>query len=101
VRKPYPLPKIDDIIQQLQGFKFATSLVLNMGYYHINLSLDAQKICTITTPFGKDIFQEEISYLFYDIEYAKTYLDDLIALKKGSFSDHILKLKVFYSVGKC
>ena len=53
VRKPYPLPKIDDIIQQLQGFKFATSLDLNIGYYHINLSLNAQKIRTITTPFGK------------------------------------------------
>ena len=53
MRKPYPLQKIDDIIQQLQGFKFATSLDLNMRYYLFNLSLSDQKIYTIATPFGK------------------------------------------------
>ena len=34
-RKPYPLPRISDTLQQLEGFTYATSLDMNMGYYHI------------------------------------------------------------------
>ena len=31
-RKPYPIPKIQDLLLKLAGFKWATSLDLNMGY---------------------------------------------------------------------
>ncbi len=34
-RKPYPLPKISEMLHKLEGFMYATSLDLNMGYYHI------------------------------------------------------------------
>jgi len=37
-RKPYPIPKIQDLMLKLEGFAFATSLDLNMGYYHIELT---------------------------------------------------------------
>jgi hypothetical protein len=37
-RKPYPIPKIQDLLLKLEGFRYATSLDLNMGYYHIELS---------------------------------------------------------------
>ena len=30
-RKPYPIPKILDMMQTLQGFTYATTLDLNMG----------------------------------------------------------------------
>ncbi len=33
VQKPVPLPKISTIFQELEGFTFATTLDLNMGYY--------------------------------------------------------------------
>ena len=33
VRKPFPLPKIITVLQQLEGFTYATALDLNMGYY--------------------------------------------------------------------
>jgi len=39
-RKPYPIPKIQDMLLKLEGFKYATSLDLNMGYYHIELLFD-------------------------------------------------------------
>ena len=38
VRKPYPLPRIGETMQKLEGFQYATSLDLNMGYYTIMLS---------------------------------------------------------------
>jgi hypothetical protein len=31
VRKPYPIPKISTILQELEGFTYATALYLNMG----------------------------------------------------------------------
>ena len=51
--RPFPIPKIGDMIQSMEGFTFATALDLNMGYYHIKLDADAQKICTIIFPWGK------------------------------------------------
>jgi hypothetical protein len=37
VRKPFPLPKIITVLQELEGITFATALDLNMGYYTIRL----------------------------------------------------------------
>jgi hypothetical protein len=37
-RKPFPIPKINDLLQKLEGFYLATPLDLNMGYYHIGLT---------------------------------------------------------------
>ena len=31
-RKPFPLPKIASVLQEMQGFTYATALDLNMGY---------------------------------------------------------------------
>ena len=52
-RKPFPIPNIQDVLQKLGGFTYATSLDLNMGYYTLSLSPESQKLCTISTPLGK------------------------------------------------
>jgi hypothetical protein len=46
-RKPHPIPKIQEMLQT-QGFAYASSIDLNMGYHHIELSPDAKKLyhCT-------------------------------------------------------
>ena len=51
VRKPFPIPKISTVLQELEGFTFATALDLNMGYYTIRLDPDASKVCTIILPW--------------------------------------------------
>jgi hypothetical protein len=53
VRKPYPIPKISTTLQELEGFTYATTLDLNMGYYTIRLDPQAAKMCTIIFPWGK------------------------------------------------
>ena len=53
VRKPYTLPIIGDIMQQLEGFQYATALYLNMGYYTIRLSLASQDMIKLFTEFCK------------------------------------------------
>jgi hypothetical protein len=52
-RKPFPLPKISDLLRKLSGFKYATAFDLSMGYYHIPLDLEAHKLCTTILPWGK------------------------------------------------
>ena len=53
IRKPYPLPKISEVFQELEGLSYATALDLKMGYYTLRLDPDAQSICTIITPWGR------------------------------------------------
>ena len=52
-RRPYPIPNIQDMLLNLDGFQYATSLDLNMGYYHIELSPKSKQLCTLVFPFGK------------------------------------------------
>jgi Reverse transcriptase (RNA-dependent DNA polymerase) len=40
-----------------------------------------------------DIFQEKMSELFDGLEFVRTYIDDLLTLTKGTFEDHLEKLK--------
>jgi hypothetical protein len=95
------------MLQELEKFYYATSLDLNMGYYTIKLDPDAQKLCTIVTPFGKyqylrlpmgvscspDIFQENMSDLMQDLDFVRTYLDDLLIISCSTFEDHLQKLE--------
>jgi hypothetical protein len=41
------------MIRSMEGFTFASALDLNMGYYHIKLDADTQRLCTIVFPWGK------------------------------------------------
>jgi hypothetical protein len=77
----------------LEGFLLATSLDLNMGYYHIKLSPSASKLCIVIFPWGKyeylclpmglcnspDIFQEKKD-LMSGLEFAQAYIDDLLII---------------------
>ena len=38
LNRPYPIPNIQDLLLRLEGFRYGTTLYLNMGYYHIELS---------------------------------------------------------------
>jgi hypothetical protein len=107
VRKPYPIPKTSTTLQELEGFTYATTLDLNMGYYTIRLDPTAAKMCTIIFPWGKysyqrlpmgfagsaDIFQAEIGNLMATLEYVRAYIDDLLVITKGSLDDRLDILK--------
>ena len=83
VKNPFPIPKISTVLQELEGFTYATALDLNMGYYTIRLDPDLSKICTIIFPWGKysylrlpmgiacppDIFQAKMSELMVALEF--------------------------------
>ena len=108
VCKPYPLPKIQDLLQKLEKFKYATALDLQRGYYSIPLSPRARKLCATVFPWGKyiynvlpmglsvspDIFQWVMNSCLGDLEYVIVYLDNILILSShdDTFQDHLHKI---------
>ena len=106
-RKPYPMPKIREMLLNLDGFQYTTSLNLNMGYYHIPLSNQDSNLCTIILLWGKykykrlpmgicnppDIFQEKINYMFQGFKFIILYINDLLIITKVDFSNNLNKLE--------
>jgi hypothetical protein len=98
------------MIRSMEGFTLASVLDLNMGYYHIKLVHEAvtQQLCTIVFPWhmekyrykrvsmdikiALDEIQIIMSKLVQDMQYVKTYLDNLLTLTNISFKEYLLKL---------
>jgi hypothetical protein len=73
-----------------------------MGYYHIPLDLEAQKLCTTILPWEKyqykrlpmgvktspDIFQRIMYEISGDIPNIQVYLDDILITSNGTFEGH-------------
>ena len=87
----------------------------HLGYYHIELTPNSKRLCTIILPWGKyeynrlpmglcnspDIFQERMNILMQGLEFVRAYIDDLLILSTGSWKDHLDKLEtVFQRVQK-
>ena len=97
------MPKIREILLNLEGFKYATSLDLNMGYYHIHISKKSRNMCTIILPWQKygykclpigvsnspDIFKEKMNEMFCGCEFIQAYIEDLLIITKGDWSNYL------------
>jgi hypothetical protein len=107
VRKPYPIPKISTILQELEGFTYVTALDLNIGYYNIRLDPRASEMCTILFPWGKysykrlpmdfggsaDIFQAQIMDLMASLEFLGACMDDLLMITRRTLDKHLQKME--------
>jgi hypothetical protein len=49
-QKLIPITNIQDLLQSLNGMKYASAIDLSMGYYHIPLCPKSQEYCTIVQP---------------------------------------------------
>ena len=92
LRQTYPISNIQDLLLRLEGFRYGTTLDLNMGYYHIELSAKSKEHFTIVTQWVKyeyqrlpmglcnspDIFQEKMSELFISLDTVHVYIDDIL-----------------------
>ncbi len=107
VRKTYPIPIISTIIQELEGFTYATALDLNMGYYTIRLDPTVPEMCTIIFPWGKysykrlpmgfggsaDIFQAQMMDLMASLKFVRAYMDDLLIITRQTLDKHLQKME--------
>ena len=102
------MPKINETLLHLKGFQYATSLGLNMEYYHILLTDNSTNLCTIIIPWEKycykrrtirvtnlpEIFQQEINGLFREFLFICAYIYKLVVLTRGDWTDHVQKLEL-------
>ena len=86
------MPKVEDIFFQLDGAKYFSTLDLQAGYHHIPLDEASIPKTAFTSPFGKyeyikvpfglaqapAYFQELITGILKDFNFAIAYLDDII-----------------------
>jgi hypothetical protein len=95
------------ILQELEGFTYATALDLNMGYYTIRLDPTVSKMCTIIFPWVKysykrlpmgfggsaDIFQAQIMDLMASLKFVRAYMDDLLIITRRTLDEHLQKME--------
>jgi hypothetical protein len=100
-RQPCPIPKIQNLLLKLEGFKHGTALDLNMGHCHIEPSESAKELCTITTQWGKhehqrlpmglcdspDIFQEKMNDLLDGLDAVRICIDNILHATKGAWQN--------------
>ena len=110
VRKPHPLPKMQDLSQKLEKFKCAVAMDPRRGYYHIPLDEESSRLCTTVFPWGKcrykklpmglsnapDTFQHAMNAAFSDMEFVMVCLDDALTLsnEEDVFDNHLNKCRL-------
>ena len=103
----YPLPRMEDLIENLTSAKFITKLDMTKGYWQIPLGVDSRKKSAFITPYGlyefqvmpfgmmtaPATFQRMMAKVLSGTEqFAGAYLDDVIISSK-SFDEHVAHLQ--------
>ena len=57
-REVHPLPKVDEILAQLQGAKVFSKLDANSGFWQIPMAETSRKLTTFITPYGRYCFNK-------------------------------------------
>ena len=103
------MPKVEDIFSKLNGAKYFTTLDLRAGYHHIPLDKSSTLKTAFNSPFRKyeyvkvpfglpqapAYFQELMTGILKDFNFAIAYLDDIIIFSKTP-EEHLTHIrKVF------
>ena len=93
----HPLHKIDEMYVKLKGAKVFSTIDLRSGYHHIALGKSSRSKTALITPFGKYeflmvpfglaqapvYFQLLMNKVLKGLEFAMTYLDDIIIFSQN------------------
>ena len=52
MRRPYPIPTVDEMFHIMNGSKVFSKLYLKLGYHQLELSPESKEITTFATPDG-------------------------------------------------
>lgn len=113
IHDTYPLPRMDDILDELGDNKFFSILDLTSGFHQIELTEDCRDITAFSTqsgsfrykvlPFGLKVspsaFARMIASAFSSLPYnvCFTYLDDIIIVGKSE-AEHLHNIEQVFSV---
>ena len=106
-RKPWPMPHINDMLNDIGKFTYVTALDLSMGFYHFELDEELKQLTTFMLPWGlyrykrlpmglcvsPDLFQEHMTKLFAGVPYVKVFIDDILIFSNGTYEDHLEKVQ--------
>ena len=106
----FPLPRIDDCIDQVGNAKYISKLDCLKGYHQVPLSPESRELSAFVTPFGlyqykvlafglqgaPGTFQRLINKIFHDLEGVITYLDDILIISE-TWQEHVERLKDVFS----
>ncbi|GJW77768.1 retrotransposon protein, putative, ty3-gypsy subclass [Tanacetum coccineum] len=107
VRNRYPLPRIDDLFNQLQGAKFFSKIYLRSGYHHLcvkeqDVSKATSRTCYghyefLVMPFGLTnapaVFMDLMNRVFHEYleKFIIVFIDDILVYSKTreEHEDHL------------
>ncbi len=108
---PFPMPRIEDLIDGLSSARFITTLDLTKGYWQISVAKDSQEKTAFVTEYGKyefcmmpfglmgapAVFQRLMGAMFGDInQFVAAYLDDIVIFS-DSWEDHQAHLQEVFT----
>jgi len=109
VADSYPLPRVDDIIDDLGQARYLSKLDLLQGYYQVPLTSRAVPVSSFVTPSGlwewtvlpfgfrnaPATFQRLMTYITSDLVGVRCYLDDLVVWSE-TWEDHLIRLRSLF-----
>ena len=98
----YPMPRIDELIDRVGGSTYISTLDLTKGYWQVPVAESDRPKTAFSTPFGlyqfntmpfglqgaPATFQRLMDCVIQGLEFAASYIDDLIVFSK-SWKDHL------------
>ena len=107
----WPLPKIEEIFDDLQGSTYFSTLDLFSGYWQVRLSEPCKEkttfVCRYGTykfevmPFGlmntPSTFQRMMDDVFRNLEFVRVYLDDVVVFSPN-LATHLAHLRAVFEV---
>jgi len=120
----FPLPRIDDLLDKLQGAKVFTALDLLAAYHQVKLLDDEIPRTAFRTPFGlfewkvmpfgitnaPSVFSAMVMDILGDLPFVTVYLDDILIFSKNELEhvEHVSQVlqrlrqnKLFVKLSKC
>ena len=107
-----PLPKIDEIFAKLKGSQIYSTFDMRSGYYHLELSKEAQaktafviggpiggkwefKVCPFGLTQAPAYFQRLIHQVLEGLTFAFGYLDDILVFSKN-MEEHLKHVEILF-----
>ena len=111
IKDRYPLPRIDDYLQQLTGASLFSAFDALDGFHQLPMSPDSIEKTAVNTPLGSYVwkvmpmglanapaaFQCMMNRIFGHLMYAKVYMDDIL-VHSSTMESHFQHLEEFLLV---